>query len=518
MARPILFSRTANIVKSSGAAVGKQTAILAGLANRENKGGTMFVVNYKDLSLSFNEFHDISDKDMPQYGEFCLLELKNGDFTAGSWHPSGNGQGASGEFIRGTADAIKSEEVERWHSLERYDLTESLEEEGVNWINLGPEKEDCRSVQFEGFKSFADKKNPKDEQYCLLIMKDGSLAAGRWNKWRHEAGGAFIYSSALASHASDKVWAWTPLGVDQFFAMELEREKEKRREKKLNKNPSTDPELFKYGTDINVYYEKALEKLRKEFCWASLAMMRKCTPVWQIAPLHGKYVFGQISKSYYDDSDIVTPWTEGTTADEFIDFLCRYTHDTVEKSNPEEKFKFGTDINVYLEKAFNHVKKDYHWLDKKMLRKNCQYDIQKVDGDLEFVRKYWNEGGYSVFDAESAERFIECVESEYQSAALHANETVASYAPPFGHVSLHGWNLESYVFYRLKSGDYKVSVTAGNRTTGGSREFFITPDCFEAKTYEEFLDRYLEIVPDYSFGLGKKELLPNRDLKKFLGY
>ncbi|MBQ4372395.1 MAG: hypothetical protein II803_08255, partial [Firmicutes bacterium] len=73
-------------------------------------------------------------------------------------------------------------------------------------------------------------------------------------------------------------------------------------------------------------------------------------------------------------------------------------------------------------------------------------------------------------------------------------------------------------FSKLKSGDYKVSVTAGDRVTGGSRDFFITPYCFEAKSYEEFLDRYLEIVPDYSFGLGKKELLPDKDLQRFLGY
>ncbi|MBQ5953189.1 MAG: hypothetical protein IJL47_03995 [Lachnospiraceae bacterium] len=478
----------------------------------------MFVVNYKDLSLSFNEFHDFSDKDMPQYGEYCLLELKTGDYTAGGWHPSGNGHAAAGQFIRGTADTVMSDEVMRWHSLDRYDLSESLEEEGVGWINLGPEKEGCRSVQFDGFKSFADKKNPKEEQFCLLIMKDGSLAAGRWNKLRGEARGAFIYSSALASHSWNEVWAWTPLSTDQFFAMELERESEKKREKKLNRNPSADPELFKYGMDINVYYEKALEKLREEFCWATLPMMKKRTPIWQIAPLHGKYVFGQISKNYYDDSDIVTPWTEGATADEFIDFLCRYTHDTVEHANPEEKFRFGTDINVYLEKAFNNVKKDYRWLDKKMLGQSWQYDIRKVDGDLEFVRRYRNESKFSVYDVESAERFIESVEYDYQSAALQANQIVASYEPPFGHISLHGWNLERYIFYKLKSGDYKVSVTAGDRTTGGSRDFFITPRCFEAKTYEEFLDRYLEIVPAYSFGLGKKELLPNKDLKKFLGY
>jgi hypothetical protein len=478
----------------------------------------MFNVDYKKLTLSFNEFHDVSEKDMPQYGEYCLLELKTGDYTAGGWHPTGDGRPASGIFIRGTADSVDSEEVARWHSLDRYDLTDSLEKEEVNWINLGPEEEGVRNVQFEGFKSLADRKNPKEKQFCLLIMKDGSLAAGRWNKWRRKAGGAFIYAPALASHGSDKVWAWTPLSTDQFFAMEIERENEKKREKKLNRNPSADPELFRYGTDINVYYEKALEKLREEFCWATLPMMRKCTPVWQIAPLHGKYVFGQIGKNYYDDSDIVTPWTDGATAEEFIDFLCEYTRDAVKNSNPEERFKFGTDIKVYLEKAFDHVKKDYRWLDKKMIGKTWRYDIREVDGDLEFVRKWRNNGKYSVYDVESAERFIELVESDYQSAALQANKTVATYAPPFGHVSLHGWDLESYVFCKLESGDYKVCVTAGNRSTGGSRDFFITPYCFEARSYEEFLDRYLEIVPDYSFGLGKKELLPNADLKTFLGY
>lgn len=478
----------------------------------------MFNADYKKLILSFNEFHEVSDKDMPQYGEYCLLELKTGAYTAGGWLPSEDEQSAAGKFIRGTGDTVDAKDVARWHSLERYDLTESLENSEVNWINLGVEKEDDRSVQFQGFKSFADEKNPKQERFCLLIMKDGSLAAGRWNKWRHEAGGAFIYSSALASHSSEKVWAWTPLNSDELYAMEAERENEKKREKKLNKNPSVDPKLFKYGTDINVYYEKALQKLREEFSWATMPMMRKQTPIYQIAPLHGRYVFGQISRNYYDDSDIVTPWTEGSSADEFIDFLYRYTYDAVKRCNPDEKFKFGTDINVYLDKAFHNVKKDYHWLDRKMLGKTWRYDIRRVDGDLEFVRKCWNEDEYSVYDVESAEHFIESVENDYQNAALQANKVVASYAPSFGHISLHGWNLESYVFYKMKSGDYKVSVTAGDRVTGGSRDFFITPYCFEAKTYEEFLNRYLEIVPDYSFGLGKKELLPDKNLQRFLGY
>ncbi len=87
----------------------------------------MFVVDYKNLRLSFNDFHIVADKGMPQYGEYCLLELKTGDYTAGGWLPSGNGRTATGKFIRGTADTVDSEKVARWHSLDRYDLTESPE-------------------------------------------------------------------------------------------------------------------------------------------------------------------------------------------------------------------------------------------------------------------------------------------------------------------------------------------------------------------------------------------------------
>ena len=38
------------------------------------------------------------------------------------------------------------------------------------------------------------------------------------------------------------------------------------------------------------------------------------------------------------------------------------------------------------------------------------------------------------------------------------------------------------------------------------------------ETYEEFLDRYLEIVPGGSFGLYKEDFLPNKELQRFLGY
>ena len=75
-----------------------------------------------------------------------------------------------------------------------------------------------------------------------------------------------------------------------------------------------------------------------------------------------------------------------------------------------------------------------------------------------------------------------------------------------------------YVFSKLKTGAYRVDVQAGDRVTGANRTFFITPYCFEAKTYEEFLNRYLEIVPGEDFGLSRKNLLPDKELKRFLGY
>ena len=312
------------------------------------------------------------------------------------------------------------------------------------------------------------------------------------------------------------VWAWTPLSSDEFFEAEEEGEKERKREEELNRNPSVDEELFKYGADIEVYYEKALERLKKEYPWATVTQMKKVTP-YAIAPCHGKLVFGQVSKSYYG-TDTVTPWTGGSGADDFISFLCEYTKTAVQNSNPAEKFKYGTDISVYLAKAYDKVKKDYRWLDKKMLESSRRFAIKQIDGDWEFVRESNDSDSLTVLDVNSAERFIEIAEYDYQRTALRANPIVAEYPVSFGRIEINGWYLEKYVFAKLKTGDFKVTVQAGDRVTGGSKDFFVKPYCFEAKTYGDFLDRYLEIVPAESFGLSKEALLSDKKLKEFLGY
>ena len=51
----------------------------------------MFKCDYSKLTLSFNRFRAVMAKEMPQYGEFCLLELKDGRCTAGSWSPKDDG-------------------------------------------------------------------------------------------------------------------------------------------------------------------------------------------------------------------------------------------------------------------------------------------------------------------------------------------------------------------------------------------------------------------------------------------
>ena len=473
----------------------------------------MFSSDISVLQLSFNEFHDLKAGDQPEYGEYCLLELKDGRHTAGEWFPKSNTKKElEGYFGRGTADTVDATEVSKWHALRRYDLTNCLEAE-VNHINLGPEKEDAYSLIIKGFKPMKAKSQPKKEQFCLLIMKDGTLAAGRWNPYS-DGTGCFIYASALASHSQKKVWAWTALSPDDIFEREEKIERERQQEEELNKHPSADPEKFKYGTDIEVYYEKALEKLKKEYPWATLAQMKKEQP-YVIVPLHGKYVFALDNGVFYNTRQI-KEWTDGATADEFIDFLCEYTRETVRNSNPDRQFKYGMDIEVYIDKAYENVKKDYRWFKKSMINDSWSYSIKKVNGDWEFVRIY--DGRDTVLKVSSADKFIEELEESFRSDALRANPVAAQYDVEFGHVDICGWNLERYTFFKLKTGDYKVSVTAGDRCAGGSREFFITPYCFEAKTYDEFLDRYSEIVPGYSFGLYKEDLLPDKKLANFLGY
>ena len=138
----------------------------------------MYKCDSSKLTVSFNDFHNVDVNDMPEYGDYCLIELKDGRHTAGKWYPGkSDGKTVSGEFSRDSCDSVDVSEVAKWHFLRIYDLTECLKDEKIRQINLGIEKEDAYSIQFSDF-TLINEGLPKSKQFCLLILNDGSLAAG----------------------------------------------------------------------------------------------------------------------------------------------------------------------------------------------------------------------------------------------------------------------------------------------------------------------------------------------------
>ena len=50
-----------------------------------------------------------------------------------------------------------------------------------------------------------------------------------------------------------------------------------------------------------------------------------------------------------------------------------------------EKFPYGYDVNVYIDKAFERMKELYPWAKKEMFRKEWSYAIEKVNDEFQFV-------------------------------------------------------------------------------------------------------------------------------------
>ena len=88
--------------------------------------------------------------------------------------------------------------------------------------------------------------------------------------------------------------------------------------------------------------------------------------------------------------------------------------------------------------------------------------------------------------------------------------------PVSGGIDICGWTLERYEFRTHRLGGYSSMIQAGNRYTGGNREFFIPPSFFEG-SFDEFLEKYNEMVPG-AFGLDGSYLAKIPELKAFLGF
>lgn len=185
-----------------------------------------------------------------------------------------------------------------------------------------------------------------------------------------------------------------------------------------------------------------------------------------------------------------------------------------------KKFPYGYDINVYIDKALERMKETYFWVTKETLRKELSYAIEKQEnGRYQYVAYYnWSDGttDRTVMDCDY-EGFIKCFIEDQEWSALQVNPVKESIKVPSKRKCICDWYLEIYRIQKHELGGYSAYVQAGNRSAGGSRTFFIPQAYFELP-WEEFLDKYLELVPPGSFYVNRDDLENAEGLKAFLGY
>ena len=183
-----------------------------------------------------------------------------------------------------------------------------------------------------------------------------------------------------------------------------------------------------------------------------------------------------------------------------------------------KKFPYGYDIEKYIDKAIEKMKYTYPWVKKELFDKRYEYSIEKIGNRYQYISTYH-------WDNREEREILKCNSEEFIQKIIYNQEYKIEDANPVKEVFIvpgqsgkiiSGWHLERYEFRSHVLGGYSVFCQAGDRVTGGSRTFFIPNDYFTGD-YNEFLDKYIKLVPP-SFGFTKDELLNIKELKRFLGY
>ncbi len=184
-----------------------------------------------------------------------------------------------------------------------------------------------------------------------------------------------------------------------------------------------------------------------------------------------------------------------------------------------KKFPYGYDVNKYIDKAVEEMKYTYPWVKKELFDKRYEYLIEKVNNRYQYAYIYhWNESSLEkkILNVDGNDFVKEIIwHQEYTIQEYNKVKDIFVVPGQSGKV-LNDWHLENYEFRSHMLGGYSVFCQAGDRVTGGSRTFFIPPSYFDGD-YNEFLDKYIKLVPS-SFGFTKEELALIPELKKFLGY
>lgn len=417
--------------------------------------------SYQNLSVVFYDFHFLSEEDYPGAEPiFCFLVLKDGSLTAAHWHPfifKEEHDGKIGEFVRGLADAVPTEQIHAWLNLGKWHFDKPEEGEALDQLTIGAEKE--YSIEVKGFRPIGKKTHPQDEQYCFLLLNNGKMSGGRWSDGGPymDAPGYFDHAAGGSVIAADEVWLWAALDPAQDALPEKAPRQRKQPEKKktiAEKKPDTCPPKlsktrFKYGLDVEAYLARAVETLRKNYAWVTR-----------------------------DDLDPHYRYAIEEEDGKFQFFLYYKDNSAKPKGKGKGKGKGKEEIQ-----------------EKRQTVTDC------------FCHDVDTKG------------FIQAVVFHNEFYVLSQNKVVARHKVKFRHIRVAGgWHLEHYIFMKRASGDYTVDIQAGDMTTGANREFGIPRKCFAAPTFDAFLDEYEKIVPGNFFGLSKEELLADEKLKAFLGY
>ena len=187
--------------------------------------------------------------------------------------------------------------------------------------------------------------------------------------------------------------------------------------------------------------------------------------------------------------------------------------------NMNEKFAYGYDMDAYIDKASEQMKEDFPWATRDMIADHTYYGIEKVGDDYQYVSySSWHDGTLKAYPENiDCEEFLRRLASGHDWELERANPVKEFIDVPSSCRCSGDWFLETYRIQKHQLGGYSAYVQAGNRSAGGSRTFFI-PASYLKLPWEDFLDKYLDLVPPGPFYVGRSDLENCPGLKEFLGY
>ena len=185
----------------------------------------------------------------------------------------------------------------------------------------------------------------------------------------------------------------------------------------------------------------------------------------------------------------------------------------------DEKFPFGYDVNAYIDKAFEQMKAEFPWATRDMIADHTYYGIEKVGDDYQYVSSWDNGDGTRQVNPlnTDCEGFLKRLAEGHDWELQRANPVKEYIYVPATRKFSNDWYLEIYRIQKHELGGFSAYVQAGNRSAGGSRTFFI-PASYLTLPWEEFLDKYLDLVSPGPFYVGRNDLENAPGLKEFLGF